>query len=106
MPYIWLTKRTIDLIKPLGKVDNVVREAVMTMIEEGADDVVDYPGPAPTSSARVSGDTWYLVNRMKTEFEYRTVDELVFDAVVNLYVKKGMPAECVEKLVKVVDSKY
>jgi len=102
---LYLTKGTMALVKlfAIGKKTGgeVVRDAVLDLIEGGKGVVIDYVG-GEKLALRVDDYTHYLVNRLKVEMDYEVVDELVFDAMVNYCVGRGIPVECVEHILEAV----
>jgi len=74
---------------------DVIREAVLDMIEGGEGYALDYPLTIEDRyRVEVDDETHYLISRLKVELDYKTMGEVVYDAIVNYALKRGLSEEC------------
>ena len=102
--WVYVSNETLRLIKLcVGEknrnYDDVIRDALVTVIEKGGGYVLDFPREGK-HRVSVSDETHYLVNRLKMELEYSTQDELLFDVMVNYLRRMGMHGSCIEEILR------
>ena len=101
---VYVSKETYRMIRmfAIGRThDEVVRDAVVSIVEGGGGYVIDFPRSDEKYRIEVSEDTHYLINRLKIELDYKTQDDLLFDVMVNYLRKKGMSGVCIRELLEV-----
>ena len=101
---LWLSGGTRALIKmfTIGRIqEDVIRDAVVTLVEGGEGEVIRYLG-GDKQQVYVDREVWYLVSRLTKDLGYKTMDEFVFDAMVNYCVRRGIPVECIERILGAV----
>jgi len=78
---------------------DVIRDAVLDMIEGGEGYVIDYPLTIEDKyRVDIDDETHYLISRLKVELDYKTMGDLVYDAVVNYAIKRGLKEECIRNI--------
>lgn len=97
---VYVPVEILKLLKVLAierRMGDVVKEAVIEMIEKGCEAVFDRK-PNDLKKILVDDDTHYLLNRLRVELDYRTIGEVISDAVVSYAVRRGLAEECIEKI--------
>ena len=82
---------------------DVIRNAIVEMIEGGEGYVLDYAGGEERVSVKVDDHTHYLLTRLKIELDYKSIGELVHDAVVNYAIRRGLGVECIKQIFNLGD---
>jgi len=102
MKTVYVSKSTLRLIKLFAtgkRQGDVIEDAFEEIIKRGFDEpeLLRYI-EEDTRGVRVSKNAWYLVNRLKTDADYKRQDELIFDVMVNYCISKGLSLECVKSI--------
>lgn len=100
---VYVNDGTLKLIKLFAinkSQGTVLREAIDIIDTKGFSeaDIIDREIAPAKRAVRVDEDTWYMVNRLKIDEDYKKQDDLVFDLMVNYCLHNGLSKDCVERI--------
>lgn len=91
--------RLVKMFAVNKSMGEVVRDAVMEMIEKGGvGEIFDVPLSGENHRVDVDEATHYLINRLKVELDYKSMGDFLYDAIVSYAMRRGLDDYCLRRI--------